>query len=33
MAEGYYVSKKYHLVSELAKKTAKRISNNFSESQ
>lgn len=31
MAEGYYVSKKYHLVSELAKKTAKRISRNGEE--
>ncbi len=31
MAEVYYVSKKYHLVSELAKKTAKRIARNGEE--
>ncbi|GFI30544.1 hypothetical protein IMSAGC013_01934 [Lachnospiraceae bacterium] len=31
MAEAYYVSKKYHLVSELAKKTAKRIARNGEE--
>ena len=31
MAEAYYVSKKYHLVSELAKKTAKRIAGNGEE--
>ena len=31
MAEAYYVSKKYHLVSTLAKKTAKRIARNGEE--
>ena len=31
MAGEYYVSKKYHMVSELAKKTAKRIARNGEE--
>ena len=31
MAEAYYVSKKYHLVSELVKKTAKRIARDGEE--
>ena len=31
MAEAYYVSKKYHMVSELAKKTAKRIARDGEE--